>query len=112
MNDCRVNVTRDESNVHIQKHFSAAPPLFQKAAVKMTQIFKGVFKVLKTKEMGETPLNTLIVLSVAFENSSGERAEHFSTWTKALRNGGEEHEHLRIQYRRPLTDGPASDSGS
>ena len=39
-----------QSNVHIQKHFTAAPPLFQRAPVKMTQGFKGLFMVLMTNE--------------------------------------------------------------
>ena len=50
----------------------------------MTQVFKGVFMVLMTNEQGyyitdrrNTPRNPACILSVTFENSSGERAERF-----------------------------------
>ena len=39
-------------NVHIDKHFSAAPPLFQKAPVKVSQVFKDVFMVTMANEQG------------------------------------------------------------
>ena len=45
-------IRREDSCVHIQKHFIAAPPLFQKCSSLSIQVFKGVFMVLMTNEQG------------------------------------------------------------
>ena len=74
------NTKRTKGPYIILKHLCASPPLLQKALSKSTPSFIGVFKVLdKISELstGKPFLKTPLIISVALENSRGERAKRF-----------------------------------